>query len=262
MASCFKHQDHATCLPKGFEGFFDALNGNRAQRGEEMNNQTTDATLQFLRSALEGVWTGSAWESYVLSYDGLHKWGHQWSCIRKNRFQKKFTVVYDEKSNFIWWGLKGLFFLDPHDLMQDPNAAAWYARNDKSKERPKFVWHWSPGPDECVKEDFAAERSTIPVMLASRASRGIYESLQAVLRAQMALKSGGPHPAHAHAKDCDAAIAHADDHCSASTADFDDASAEADDSDDGSTHASVHAGGHCCVRRTDVLGDVSDASAP
>jgi len=99
---------------------------------------------------LGGLWRSDARrdETYEICFEKPAKEAAiAWTCVRsESNMTKKFTVVYDNKQCFLWWGLGRTYFMDVSEVERQPRTARWYSANDQTKcRRPKFSWTRSAG---------------------------------------------------------------------------------------------------------------------
>eukprot|EP00927_Polykrikos_kofoidii_P054076 TRINITY_DN4855_c1_g1_i1.p1 TRINITY_DN4855_c1_g1~~TRINITY_DN4855_c1_g1_i1.p1 ORF type:complete len:1037 (+),score=177.89 TRINITY_DN4855_c1_g1_i1:83-3112(+) len=76
-------------------------------------------------------------ETYEMEFSSAGSW----FCVRNNaEGSRKFKLVYDSKTNYVWWGAS--YFMDPSELRVKASAdkLQWYRANDKAKSRAAFAW--------------------------------------------------------------------------------------------------------------------------
>jgi hypothetical protein len=104
--------------------------------------KTARKALQILKAAqhgISGAWKDEGGNAYDVEISGEITWR-----VRKNGLvgSRLITLSFDAENGLLWWGSKRTHFVDPLQMLSEPQRASWYAAKDKDKLRPTFVWSW------------------------------------------------------------------------------------------------------------------------
>lgn len=116
-----------------------------SDQGEACKSQAP-ATHKLLKKQLDNSsWHGIHGEVYTLLPRGDACWAVVRTDAGKVNSTKKFTLTYDEHTHSIWWGIRGMYYVDARSFSKQPDTLGWYGWSDR-QYWPRFTWTRSETP--------------------------------------------------------------------------------------------------------------------
>lgn len=136
----------------------------REAKWQDKESHSVQDTLAETQNILSQTWYGSKGETYKITFGA----GLKATCRRNDPYSslggtKMFDAWYDECLEFLWWGIKGAFFVDLADVRKNKHEVRWYRGDDWRKERsPGFVWWASDSNGNPSGSKLEMEQATAP----------------------------------------------------------------------------------------------------
>jgi len=108
---------------------------------DSSNSDESESSGSGVELLLGSAWAGRRGETYEVYADDKDTW----TCWRYEAHggSKKFTLTYNAQKSLVWWGLDYAYFCDLSTLGEGSTEIQWYARGDRQKRKPRFVWWWT-----------------------------------------------------------------------------------------------------------------------